>query len=195
MKFRHLVASSCQSLRHADHLAVPVRPDADGHRHAHVLDRPAPRTLVPHAVHEHIRVGLLQRALPPPVDPDIYVLQPVRQGLRRHPLAPQGLAGVIDATRGHARQMHVDERFLDRLLPPPVAFDDRRLEDRPLELGYPHRHFPGLDGRISPVMTGPIRLPATGTLISGCTRDLVGLKRPASGPRISVTFWDTMRSN
>ena len=131
MTFRQLVASSCQSLRHADHLAAPVRPDADGHRHTHVLDRPAPRTLVPHAVHERIRVGLLQRALPPLVDPDIYFLQPVRQGLRWHTFTPQGLADVVDPTGGDTGQIHVDQRFLDRLLPPPVAFDNRRLEDRP----------------------------------------------------------------
>jgi hypothetical protein len=44
-------------------------------------------------------------------------------------------------------------------------------------------------------MTGTIRLPGTGALVACGTGDLVGLKRPASGPRISVTFWVTMRSN
>jgi ABC-type methionine transport system permease subunit len=44
-------------------------------------------------------------------------------------------------------------------------------------------------------MAGTVRPPGTGALVACGTGDLVGLKRPASGPRISVTFWVTMRSN
>ncbi|KFI73983.1 hypothetical protein BMIN_1245 [Bifidobacterium minimum] len=183
------------ALRHADHLPVPVRPDADRDQYAHVLHGATPRTLVPHAIHEHIRVGLGQRAFTPGVDVPVDLPELVRQGLRRHPLAPQGLADVVDATRGDAGQVHVDERLLDRFLPASVPFDHRRLEQGALQLRHPHCHFPGLDGQIAFVMAGTIRLPAIGTLVAGRAGDLVGLKRPASGPRISVTFSDTMRSN
>jgi hypothetical protein len=99
---------------------------------------------MPDPVHEHVRVGLRQRALPPGVDVLVDLLELVRQGLGRHPFTPQGLADVVDPTGGDTRQIHVDERLLDRLLAATVAFDDRRLENRPLELGHPHRHFPGL---------------------------------------------------
>jgi hypothetical protein len=44
-------------------------------------------------------------------------------------------------------------------------------------------------------MAGAVRLPADGTLIPTGAGDLVGLKRPASGPRISLTFALTIRSS
>ncbi len=68
---------------------------------------------------------------------------------------------------------------LETLLASPVAFDDRGLEDRALELGHLQSEPAGLGGQSPFVMAGAVRLPLPGTLVSGGVGDLVGLKRRA----------------
>ena len=86
------------------------------------------------------------------------------------------MAGVVHATGAHARQVHADQRLLDALPAPPVAFDDRRLEDRALELGRLQFEPAGLGGQRAVVMAGPVRLPSAVSLVSGGAGDLIGLR-------------------
>ena len=88
-----------------------------------------------------------------------------------HPLAPQQAADVVDLTRADAGQVHVDQRLLDALLATPVAFDDRRLEDRALQLGHLESEPAGLDGEPARVVAGPVRLASIASLVSGGVGD------------------------
>lgn len=102
--------------------------DADGDEDARVLHAPAPGSLVPHAVHEHVRVLGFQRAFPPLVDLLVDLLEFVAQCPGWHPLAPQQPAGVVHPACAHARESHLHQRLLDAGFAPPAALDHRRLE-------------------------------------------------------------------
>ena len=104
-----------------------------------------------------------------PVDP----FELVAQCLRGHAVSPQQLAGVVDLAGAHARQVHVDQGFLDALLAPPVAFDHRGLEQGALELGYPEFELACFRGGSALVMAGAERLAVIGALVSGSSGDLV----------------------
>ena len=100
-------ASSLTPSSDRDHLAAPLGADPDGDEHARVLRASALRALVPHAVHERVRVFALQ-GVPAsffyfPVD----FLELVGKRLRGHPPAPRQLAGVVHATRAHSRRIHL----------------------------------------------------------------------------------------
>ena len=164
------------ALRDPDDLPMARVVHADRDQHAHVLDRPAPRALVPHAVHEQVRVRTLQRPVAPFVDLRVHPLELVRERLRGHPLAPQQAADVVDLTGRNAGQVHVDQRLLDALLTTPVSFDHRRLEQRALELRDLEGHGPGLHGQVTLVMTHSVGLPVPGALVAGGARDLVRLR-------------------
>ena len=163
-----------------DDLAPALRADADGDEDADVLHVPAPGALVPHAVHEHVRALALQWPRAPRVDVPVHLLELVGERLRGHPLSPQQLADVVDPPGGHAGQAHVDQRLLDALLAPAVAFDHGRLEDRALQLGDPEPEFAGLGGQAPFVVAGPVRPSSVASLVSRGVGDLVRLKRRAS---------------
>lgn len=128
---------------------------------------------MPHAVHEHVRVLRPQRAVAPFVDLGVHPLELVGERLRGHAVAPRQLAGVIHTPGGHAGQVHVDQGLLDALLPAPVAFDDRGLEDRALELGHPEFELACFRGGSALVMAGAERLAVIDALVSGSSGDLV----------------------
>lgn len=111
-----------------------------------------------------------------PVDP----FELVSQCLRGHAVSPQQLAGVVDLAGAHARQVHVDQGFLDALLAPPVAFDHRGLEQGALEFRHLQLEPAGLGGELAFVVAGPVRLPPAVALVLGGVGDLVGLKRRTS---------------
>ena len=93
----------------------------------------------------------------------------------RHAVSPQQLADVVDLAGAHARQVHVDQGFLDALLAPPVAFDHRGLEQGALEFRHLQLEPAGLGGELAFVVAGPVRLPSHAALVSGGPGDLVGL--------------------
>ena len=82
-------------LGHADDLPASLLADAYGDEHASVLHASAPGALVPHVVHEHVWVLVIQRPRAPFVDLGVHALELVAQGLGRHSIAPQQLAGVV----------------------------------------------------------------------------------------------------
>ena len=130
---------------------------------------------MPHAVHEHVRVFVLQRPRAPRVDVPVHLLELVAQRLGRHPLAPQQLADVVHLPGGDARQVHVDEGLLDAFLAPAVTFDHGGLEDRALQFRHLELEPAGLGGEFAFVVAGAVRPPLPGTLVSGGVGDLVGL--------------------
>ena len=67
------------ALGDADDLAVTILADADGDQDADVLHASAPGALVPHAVHEHVWVLVIQRPRAPFVDLGVHVLELVAQ--------------------------------------------------------------------------------------------------------------------
>ena len=158
-----------------DDLAPALRADADGDEDAHVLHVPAPGSLVPHAVHEHVRVLGFQRAFPPLVDLLVDLLEFVAQCLGWHPLAPQQLADVVHPACAHAREVHLPQRLLDAGFAPPVTFDHRRLEQGALQFGHLETQLAGLGGQRALVVAGAERLPVGLALVSGGVGDLVGL--------------------
>ena len=87
---------------------------------ARVLHAASPAALVPYAVHEQVRVLLFQRPLPPCVYVGADLPELVARGLRGHAVAPQQPAHVVDLTRGHTGQVHVDQRLLDAFADHPV---------------------------------------------------------------------------
>lgn len=88
---------------------------------------------------------------------------------------PQQLADVVDLAGAHARQIHIDQGFLDALLAPPVAFDHRGLEQGALEFGHLQREPAGLGGQAPVVVAGAVRLPSAAAFVSCRSGDLVGL--------------------
>ena len=163
------------ALRHADDLAVALRVDADGDEDADVLHASAPGALVPHAVHEHVRVFGFQWPGAPSVDVVIHALELVGKGLGWHPVTPQQFADVVDLTGAHSRQAHLHQRLLDAGLPPAVAFDDRGFEDRALEFRHPELEPARLCRERAFVVAGPVRLAPLLAFVSGGPGDLVGL--------------------
>ena len=135
---------------------------------------------MPHAVHEHVRVFGFQRPRAPLVDLPVDPFELVAQCLRGHAVSPQQLADVVDLAGAHARQVHVDQGFLDALLAPPVAFDHRGLEQGALEFRHLQLEPAGLGGELAFVVAGPVRLPPAVALVLGGVGDLVGLKRRTS---------------
>lgn len=77
---------------------MALRVDADGDEDADVLHASAPGALVPHAVHEHVRVFGFQWPGAPSVDVVIHALELVGKGLGWHPVTPQQFADVVDLT-------------------------------------------------------------------------------------------------
>ena len=91
------------ALGDADDLAVTILADADGDQDADVPHASAPGALVPHAVHEHVWVLVIQRPRAPFVDLGVHVLELVAQCPGRHAVAPQQLAGVVYLPGGRHR--------------------------------------------------------------------------------------------
>ena len=136
---------------------------------------PPPGSLVPHAVHEHVRVLGSQRAFPPLVDLLVDLLEFVAQCLGWHPLAPQQPADVVHPACAHAREVHLHQRLLDAGFAPPAALDHRRPEQGALQFGHLETQLAGLGGQRALVVAGAERLPVGLALVSGGVGDLVCL--------------------
>ena len=163
------------ALGDADDLAVTILADADGDEDADVLHASAPGALVPHAVHEHVWVLVLQRPRAPFVDLGVHALELVAQCLGRHAVSPQQLADVVDLPGGHAGQVHVDQRLLYAFLASAVAFDHRGLEQGALQFRHLELEPAGLGGQAPLVVAGSVRPSSVASLVSRGVGDLVRL--------------------
>src|SRR5271163_1656069 len=114
-------------------------------------------------------------AVPPGLDLGVDLLVEVRHRARAHPRAPQGFGNVLNPTHRNPRQIHLDQRLLNRALPPAVAFYDRRLEGLPAQLGNLEVHFTGAGLQRSLVAASPSVLAGLTALVTTCAAKLVCL--------------------
>ena len=99
----------------------------------------------------------------------------IRHRARAHPRSPQRLSDVLHTPHRNPRQVHLDQRFLDRALTPAVAFDDRCLEGLPPQLGNLEVHLAGAGLQRSFVAASPGILPSLAAFITPGAAKLVGL--------------------
>src|SRR5262249_8749506 len=123
-----------RSLGNAQDVTIPVAVHTDRDQDRHVTDLAAPAALERDAVHVDVAVFLLDRSLPPLLDPGVDLLIELADRAGTDLGAPQRFGDVLDATHGGARQVHPDQPLPDGGFAPPVALDDRRLEGQLPEL-------------------------------------------------------------
>src|SRR6202051_1676958 len=75
--------------------------------------------------------------VPPSLNLGVDLLVQVGHRARAHTRAPERFRDIFHAPDRYPRQIHLDQRFLDRALPPAVALDDRRLKGLPPQLRNP----------------------------------------------------------
>lgn len=128
-----------EALGAPDRLAVAIPVRAHGVHDGDVLVGAAPAALQADAVDVYVRVFAGQRLAPSFLDRLEGLVVEVGHRAGGDARAPQDLADVLDAARGHAGQVHLDDGlpdgFPDRLAPL-VALDDRGGEAHPLQLGH-----------------------------------------------------------
>ena len=91
-------------------------------------------------------------------------------------LAPsEDLVDVLDATRGDAGQVHLDNGLLDRRLAPFVALDDRRGEAHALELRHLERDLARRRGEAALVVAGAVSGALIGALVGSGADEPVDL--------------------
>ena len=155
-------------------LAAALGVHPDGHHHRDVLIGPAPASLQVYAVDEEIRVASGKG----PGSPGLHALErllvEVRHGAGRHARAPQYLGDVLDAARGNARQIHLDDGLLDAGLAPAVALDDGGLEGGSAQLGDVEHDLSAGGDKLPPVMPGAVRLAPRRSLVALGPDHLVG---------------------
>ena len=91
-------------------------------------DLARPAALHHDAIQIQIRVLAFDAPVPPGLDLGVDLLVEVGHRARAHPRAPERFRDVLHAPDRNTRQVHLDQRFLDRALPPPIALDNRRLK-------------------------------------------------------------------
>ena len=114
-------------------------------------------------------------AVPPSLDLGVDLLVEVRHRARAHPRAPQGFGDVLHASHRDARQIHLDQRFLDRALPAAVPLDDRGLEGLAPQLWYLEAYFAGAGLQRSFVAASSGVLPRLAPFITARATELVCL--------------------
>ncbi len=70
------------------------------------------------------------------------------------PACPKRLRDILDPTYRHARQVHLDQRLLDRALAPSVTLDDRRLNVCARSFGNLQPHLARLGLQLALVAAG-----------------------------------------
>src|SRR6478609_2521065 len=155
-------------------LAKPFRIDGRGHQQRNIANLAGPATLHHDPVEIEIRMLALDPPVPPGLDLGVDLLVQVRHRARADTGAPQRLRDVLDPADRNPRQIHLDQRFLDRALPPTIALDDRCLEGLAPQLGNLEVHFPGHGVQRTLVAAGPGILPALAAFVTPCTTKSIG---------------------
>src|SRR5215813_10746529 len=141
-------------LANAENLPITALVHANRNQQRDVAHLAGPAALEHDAVEINIRVGALDRTIAPRLDRPVDLLVEVRHRRGRHPRAPQCLRDVLDPAHRYPGQIHLDQRFFDRALAPPIALDDRRLERLPAQLRNPQPHLTGLGLQAALVVAG-----------------------------------------
>ena len=135
-KSRQALRRLGEALGAADYLVVAVLVHADRHHDRHVLVGAAPASLQVDAVDVDVRVFAGQGPASPLLDRLESLVVEIGDRAGGDARAPQDLADVLDAARGHPGQVHLDDGLLDAGLAPLVALDDGGGEAHALELGH-----------------------------------------------------------
>src|SRR6516165_841162 len=134
-------------LANAENLPIAALVRADCNQQRDVAHLAGPAALEHDAVEINIRVLALDRTVAPGLDRPVDLLVQVRHRRGRYPCPPQCLRDVLDPAHRYPRQIHLDQRLLDRALAPPIALDDGRLERLPAQLRYPRSAGRARSGR------------------------------------------------
>ena len=113
--------------------------------------------------------------VPPGLDLGVDLLVQVRHRARTHPRAPKRLGDVFHPPYRNPRQIHFDQRFLDRAFPPAVALNDRRLKGLAPQLRDLEIDLAGAGLKRPIVTASPGILPSLATLVTPGTAQLVCL--------------------
>ena len=118
----------------------------------------------------------LDRPMAPGFDLGVDLLVQVGHRARADPGAPQRFGDVLHPPDRNPGQVHLDQGFLDRALPTPVALDDRRLEGLPPQLRHLQRNIAGASLQRAFVIARSRVLPAFTALIAACAAKPIRLR-------------------
>jgi len=79
----------------------------------------------------------------------------VADGPGTYPRAPQGLGNIFHPAHRHTRQVHLDQRFLDRGFTAPVALDNGGFKGLTAQLGDFEIYFAGLGMQATLITPSP----------------------------------------
>ena len=113
--------------------------------------------------------------VPPGLDLGVDLLVEVRHRARAHPRAPQRLGDVLHPPDRNARQIHLDQRFLDRALPPAVALNNGRLKGLAPQLRNLEVDLAGAGLQRPFIAASSGILPGLAALVTSCAAKLVSL--------------------
>ena len=154
------------ALDDAEDLTEALLIHADRHQERDVAHLAGPAPLEHDAVEIDVRVISRDRLAAPGFDLLVDLLVEVRHRPWRDPRTPEGLGDVLHTPDRDARQVHLHQSLLDRGLPAPVAFYDRRLESLTPELGNLQLHLAGARLQLPIVAPCPRILPRLRALIA-----------------------------
>src|SRR5262245_50008490 len=143
-----------RTLANAENLPITALVHTDRNQQRDVAHLAGPAALEHDAVEINVRMVALDRTIAPRLDRPVDLLVEVRHRRGRHPRAPQCLRDVLDPAHRYPGQIHLDQRFFDRALAPPIALDDRRLERLPAQLRNPQPHLTGFGLQAALVVAG-----------------------------------------
>src|SRR5258708_32388675 len=117
----------------------------------------------------------LDAGVPPSLDLGVDLFVEVGHCARAHPRPPQSFGDVLHPTHRNARQIHLDQRFLDRALAAAVPVDDRRLKGLAAQLWNLEIYFARAGLQCPLIAAGPGVLPSLAALVTTSAAELVCL--------------------
>src|SRR4051812_14472503 len=152
-----------------------LRIDGAGHQQRDVADLASPGPLHHDAVEIKVRMLTLDAAVPPSLDLGVDLFVKVGHCARAHPRPPQSFGDVLHPTHRNARQIHLDQRLLDRALAAAVPVDDRRLKGLAAQLWNFEIYFARAGLQCPLIAAGPRVLTSLAALVTASAAELVCL--------------------
>src|SRR3954470_927076 len=159
----------------AQNLSKTFGIDGAGHKQRDVADLAGPGSLHYDAIEIKVRMLTLDAAVPPSLDFGVDLFVEVGHCTRAHPRPPQSFGDVLHPTHRNARQIHLDQRLLDRALAAPVPVDDRRLKGLAAQLWNLEIHFARAGLQCPLIAAGPGVLTSLAALVTASAAELVRL--------------------
>src|ERR1700683_1193679 len=111
--------------------------------------------------------------VPPSLDLGVDPLIEVGHCAWAHTRAPECFRDIFHAPDRYPRQIHLNQRFLDRTLPSAVALDDCLLKGLAPQLRNPEIHLASAGLQRPFIAASPTILPSFAAFITGCPAKLV----------------------